>query len=221
MRRKNELFQCSCRLIAGLAAILSASLCADTGDSNRAVVLLRPDETSFWRTATNSVIALPVDMPPMASAATLTVRGVKYAKSYDISSAGDFILSLPPATSAKTENVYNLTLTFDDGTVRTAKLGLVQGYAAEGETATTRVLCPKGDAKWGNVKRRAVMPIPHGMTSFTVNGVETDTGLGGAQGWYAISVAPDATASLAAEAGDAVLSAELLGLFDGFILSVR
>ena len=65
------------------------------------------------------------------------------------------------------------------------------------------------------------MSIPHGMTSFTVNGVETDTGLGGAQGWYAISVAPDATASLAAEAGDAVLSAELLGLFDGFILSVR
>ncbi len=35
---------------------------------------------------------------------------------------------------------------------------------------------------------RAVFPIPYGMTSFTVAGVVTDTGLGGDQGWYALDV---------------------------------
>ena len=202
--------------------VLSAQLFADTGDSNRAVVLLRPDETSFWRTATNSVIAVPVDMPPLATSATLTVRGVKYEKSYDISAAGDFIVSLPPAVSAKAENVYDMTLAFNDGTVRTAKLGLVQGYAAgSGEGAFTRVLAPKGDTRWKGVHRRAVMPIPYGMTSFTVNGVATDTGLGGAQGWYAIAAAPDAAVVLAAEVGDAAIEASLFGLYDGFIMSLR
>ena len=218
MKRQKDSILCRCLLIVGLVTILSASLFADTGDSNRAVVLLRPDETSFWRTATNSVIAVPVDMPPMATSAILTVRGVKYGKEYEISSSGDFIVSLPPAVSAKAENVYDMTLAFNDGTVRTAKLGLVQGYAAgPGEGAVTRVLAPKGDSKWKGAHRRTVLPIPYGMTSLTVNGVATDTGLGGAQGWYALAIAPDQTAVLSAEAGDA----ELLGLYDGFVMSFR
>lgn len=218
MKRKRDSIQRRCRLIVGLVTILSASLFADAGDSNRAVVLLRSDETSFWRTATNSVIAVPVDMPPMATSAILTVRGVKYGKEYEISSSGDFIVSLPPAVSAKAENVYDMTLAFNDGTVRTAKLGLVQGYAAgSGEGASTRVLAPKGDAKWKGVHRRAVLPIPYGMTSLTVNGVATDTGLGGAQGWYALAIAPDETSVLSSEAGDA----ELFGLYDGFIMSFK
>ena len=199
----------------------SAPLFADAGVSNRAVVLLRPDETSFWRTATNSVIAIPVDMPPLASSATLTVRGVEYEKSYGVSSPGDFILSLPSAVSERTENVYDLTLAFNDGTVRTAKIGVVRGYAAEGQAATARVLSPKGDAKWKGVHKHAVMPIPYGMASFAVNGVETDTELGGAQGWYALTVAPAGTATLEAAAGDAALEAALFGLYDGFIMSLR
>ena len=218
MKRKRDSIQRRCRLIVGLVTILSASLFADAGDSNRAVVLLRSDETSFWCTATNSVIAVPVDMPPMATSAILTVRGVKYGKEYEISSSGDFIVSLPPAVSAKAENVYDMTLAFNDGTVRTAKLGLVQGYAAgSGEGAVTRVLAPKGDSKWKGVHRRAVLPIPYGMTSLTVNGVATDTGLGGAQGWYALAIASDETAVLSAETGEA----ELLGLYDGFFMSFR
>ena len=218
MKRKRESILRRCRLIVGLATMLSAALFADTGDSNRAVVLLRPDETSFWRTATNSVIAVPVDMPPMATSATLTVRGVKYGKEYEISSSGDFIVSLPPAFSAKDENVYDMTLAFNDGTVRRAKLGLVQGYAAgSGAGAFTRLLSPKGDVKWNGVQRRAVLPIPYGMTSLMVNGVATDTGLGGAQGWYALAIAPNEAAAISSEAGNA----ELLGLYDGLIMSFR
>ena len=219
MKRKRDSILRRCRLIVGLVTILSASLFADIGDSNRAVVLLRPDGTSFWRTATNSVIAVPVDMPPMATSAILTVRGVKYGKEYEISSSGDFIVSLPPAVSAKAENVYDMTLAFNDGTVRTAKLGLVQGYA-KGADASARVLSPKGDAKWGAVTRRAVLPIPCGMTSVSVNGMEIDTGLGGDRGWLAIALSSGEEASLSAEAGGEAYSAGLLGQSIGLMLMV-
>ena len=112
------------RLVAGLApAILSASLLADTGKSNDAVVFLRPGDMSFWHTATNSTMSVPVDMPPMASRATLAVRGVKYATSYEITASGSFSFSLPPPTSPQAENVYDLTLSFDDGTKTTLAIG--------------------------------------------------------------------------------------------------
>ena len=212
---------CNRRLIAGFAAaILSTSLFAETGKSNDAVVFLRPGEMSFWHTATNSTMSVPVDMPPMASKATLTVRGVKYEKSYEITTSGSFAFSLPPATSPQAENVYDLTLAFDDGTVQTAKLGLVQGYA-KGSDASTRVLSPKGDAKWRAVTRRAVLPIPCGMTSVSVNGTAVDTGLGGDRGWLALALASGEEASLSAEAGGEAYSAGLLGQFVGFLLLVR
>ena len=71
------------------------------------------------------------------------------------------------------------------------------------------------------MKKRAVIPIPCGMASFTVNGEDVDTGLGGNQGWYALSVMPDTEASLCGMAGDATLSAMLLGLYNGFVMSLR
>ena len=212
---------CNRRLIAGLAAaIISASLLADTGKSNDAVVFLRPGDMSFWHTATNSTMSVPVDMPPMASRATLAVRGVRYATSYEITASGSFVFSLPPPTSPQAENVYDLTLAFDDGTVQTAKLGLVQGYA-KGSDASTRVLSPKGDAKWIEVTKRAVLTIPCGMMSVSVNGSEIDTGLGGDRGWLALALSSGEEASLTAEAGGEAYSAGLLGLSVGLMLLFR
>ena len=97
------------------------------------------------------------------------------------------MLSLPVADSPQSENVYDLTLSFDDGMVRTAKLGLVRGYA-KGGSAATRLLAPKDGAKWKGVTKRAVLPISFGTSSVLVNGVETDTGLGGDQGWFAVQL---------------------------------
>lgn len=63
------------RLIACLAtAIISTSLLAETGKSNDAVVFLRPGDMSFWHTATNSTMSVPVDMPPTASILGLLFR---------------------------------------------------------------------------------------------------------------------------------------------------
>ena len=198
----------------------SASFGADV--SNSTVVFLRPQESSFWRTATNAVISLPVSMPPLASSATLTVRGVDYLREYDINASGDYELRLPPVDSFNAENVYELMLRFNDGTVQSAKIGHVQSYSAEGgEGAFTRVLSPVGDAKWNVVKKRAVMPVMYGATSFRVNGIETDTGLDGAQGWYALKAATDVSALLEVAVGGSVSSASLLGRGPGCFVILR
>ena len=88
------------------------------------------------------------------------------------------------------------TLDFGDGSLRTATLGLVQSFGANGE-ASTRVKLPEGSPTWGRVGQRAVIPIPHGITSFTVDGVATETGLDGDAGWFAMSLHGGQTAALA------------------------
>ena len=188
-------------MILVVAAASPCILQASSDRSNQEVVFLNADATSFWRTATNRVIKVPVDMPVLATSAKLTVCGVKYVREYSIASSGDFEIDLPAADSIYSENVYELTLAFNDGTVQRAKLGLVQGYSdSAGEGASTRVLAPKGDAKWNIVKKRAVMPIPYGTASLSVNGTEVEDAAANAQGWYALTAASGDTATVSLQA---------------------
>ena len=187
--------------------------------SEGAFIFVNAKTSSYWHTATNCVLALPIEFPDGASSATLTVSGLRYSATYSDITTSPFILSLPPAASTATENVYDLTLTFNDAgaTARTAKLGLIRGYDAT-TMALTRCLAPKEQRKWGWVKgRRTVFPIPYGMTSFTVGGVVTDTGLGGDQGWYALDVPAGQTIPLTLDE----LSATLFGQSEATTISVR
>ncbi|MBR4614177.1 MAG: hypothetical protein IKO55_01105 [Kiritimatiellae bacterium] len=219
------------RKMAGVvgAAVVSVAVSAAELTSEPTLVFMRPETSSFWNTATNNTMTVPVDFPPGATTATLTVSGVGYSATYaDIEKGTDsfgtdsFTFALPSADSPQTENVYDLTLTFNDGTVRRAKLGLIEGLSPNAE-GTTRCLAPENGRVWSKVKGgRAVLPIPHGTTSFsvTVNG-ETrteDTGLNGAQGWYALGLHGDEAASLSMIANGLSYSVSLLGLRDGFVV---
>ena len=201
-----------------LAAAASAS--ADSAATSAgAFVFLDKGTSSYWHTATNCVLALPIEKPEGATSATLSVTGLRYSATYANITASPFLLTLPAATSTATENVYDLTLTFNDAgaTVRTARLGLIRGYDAT-TVALTRCLTPKEWRKWGWVKgRRAVFPIPYGMTSFTIGGVVTDTGLGGDQGWYALDVPGGQTIPLTLDE----LSATLFGVPENTVIEVR
>ena len=187
--------------------------------SEGAFIFLNAKTSSYWHTATNCVLALPIENPEGATSATLSVTGLRYSATYANITASPFLLTLPAATSTATENVYDLTLTFNDTgtTVRTARLGLIRGYDAS-TVALTRCLTPKEWRKWGWVKgRRAVFPIPYGMTSFTIGDVVTDTGLGGDQGWYALDVPGGQTIPLTLDE----LSATLFGVPENTVIEVR
>ena len=200
------------------AAMVSVAVPAETIESEPTFVFLRPETSSFWNTATNNTMTVPIDYPAGATSAELTVRGVDYQWIYKDITTSEYTFDLPAATSPETENVYDLTLTFNDGTVRTAKLGLVQGLSPDAE-GTTRCLAPTGSKVWKKVKGRAVLPIPYGMTSFKVNGVDTDTGLDGAQGWYALGkIDPNEPVSLSMTADGKEYVASLLGGGAGLML---
>lgn len=211
------------RKVAALAgaAVLTVSAPAAKLSSEPTFVFLRPETSSFWNTATNSTMTLPIDYPSGATKATLTVNGVGYNRVYpDIAAPQDSIeIDLPVPDSPKTENVYELTLAFDNGAPsRTAKLGLIKGLDS-GAKGSTRCIAPAQGKVWSTATDRAVLPIPYGTTSFTVNGVEHDTGLDGAQGWYALSpIAPGAVISLSCLADGVSYAASILGGGNGFML---
>ena len=179
---------------SGMAAMLAATFaCAAFGavpmTSEPTFVFVHPERSSFWRTATNNVVTLPITFPSGANSATLAVSGASYAATYANITGSSFVLTLPPPDTPDAENVYDLTLTFNTGVERTAKLGLIHGRLADDEGAT-RCVSPAGAREWGRMRRRAVIPVPYGVTDFSVsvNGstVATETGLDGAQGWYVL-----------------------------------
>ena len=207
--------------VIALAALASF---ADGPVSDPACVYLRPEASFFWHTATNSTLTLPVEFPAGSTTADLTVSGVAYHVSYPGITTNEFLLELPPATSPETENVYDLTLVFDNGLARHARLGLVRSFAA-GSEGTTRCIAPFGSARWRKVDRCAVMPIPFGVTSFLLqfeDGSEvSDTGLDGAAGWYALAFSRHKSASLAMTDADGAEWTAALNGVAGTVVQLR
>lgn len=212
------------------AVMLCVSASANEIISNTSFVFVNPETSSFWNTAAGNTVTVQLDYPAGATSASLQVRGFGYSRDYnDITKTTDdgerteYTFTVPEADSPEAENVYDLTLVFNDAaaTVRTAKIGVVESFACGGE-AGTRCVVPENSYAWRRLKGHAVMPIPYGTTSFTLNGVETDTGLGGAQGWYAIGgLASGETLELGFTAQDCEGEASLKGALDGARIHVR
>ena len=209
------------RKAAGIvgAALTTLAVGATELTSEPTFVFLRPETSSFWHTATNNVMTVPVDYPTGATSANLTISGLAYNQTYEGISEGAFTFELPPAESAETENVYDLALAFNDAaqTVRKAKLGLIQGLSPDAE-GVTRCLAPADGSLWRKTKGRAVIPIPYGTTSFTVNGEEKVSELDGAQGWYALKLRSGAANSLSLTANAVNYTASLIGANGLFII---
>lgn len=216
------------RKMAGVvgAAVVSVAVSAAELTSEPTLVFTRPETSSFWNTATNNVMTVPIDFPAGATRATLTVSGLGYSSVYaDILRGTDsYTFTLPVADSPQTENVYDLLLAFNDGTERRAKLGLIEGLSPDAE-GTTRCLAPANGRVWESVMGgRAVLPVPYGaeQISVTVNGeTRTEpTGLNGAQGWFALGISGGDDVSLSMIANGLSYSAALHGAL-GFMLIVQ
>ena len=139
------------------------------GESAAFEVFGRIDDTYSWRTAPPGDFTVSWTFPDGASSATLLVEGVGYSQTYANLSATSQLLSLPAAAEGN-ENVYNLTLTFNDGTVKTASLGRIRG-AVPGNAATIRY-APPGKKAWQNAERVNVFAVPSGTRSLTADGVD-------------------------------------------------
>ena len=211
--------------IAACACVMSASLFfswqAGAAVSAPAKVQLKADESLLWHTAPAGAFTVRWSMPPEASSATLTVAGAKYRRVYGGLSSEEAAISLPAVSSARDENVYALTLEFDDGTVQTAILGAVTGVGV-GSDALSVPLRLEGSAQWSKFTGRAVVPVAAGAASLTVNGAEIVPALDGAAGWRMVTYqggVNEYTLALTDEDGEH--NAVLYGRGGGFALILR
>ena len=208
--------------LALAVALSMAAGAALAARSERTVVFLDYARSSFWHTATNSSIRLPIVYPEGASSATLTVEGAGYSASYPAVAEGEFVLSLPAADGPQSENVYRLALVFDNDTTNSAVLGVVQGVGDAG-AGSSRCVLPEDGKSWCRFQTRAVLPVPHGVSSVMVDGEPVDTGLGGDQGWFALGPYAPGNEGIAVsiEDGAGIWNATLIPGVPGLLLLLR
>ena len=202
------------RTVAVLVVAAVVSVATYAAETN---LFMRSKLNILWRTSPGTTFDVPVVLPPDASSATLTVTGRGYSRTYSNLFGGWQEVTLPAATSDETENVFDLTLAFDDpaATVQTVKLGHVASAASDGDaTAGVRVA---GNRNWRRVDECAVVRIPENAGTFTINGETADTGLGDAAGWYLLRVLSGQRYSLAL--GSDI--AEVFGAPAGFLIIFR
>ena len=214
------------RIILSVVAMLpfTVVLAASEMMSARMFVHVRPEMNSFWRTATTNVVELPVDMPRAAKTATLHVEGVGYERTYLDLPGGVFRLELPEASSPDNENVYRLTLSFDDGTERTAVLGVIEGMRSADEGCSTRCRLSGDGLTWKKTASRFVIPVPYGTSSISVQGASATAvpgELDGAQGWCALAAGGHGNLSVAASLPDSAMSADVLVCNPGCVMVLR
>jgi len=204
------------RVVVAATAIAMAAV-AGAGD-----VFLLPDSSTLWRTAPCAEFEVPVFLPYGASEATLVVAGYRYRQEYTGIADGMFLLSLPPANTGDGENVYDLTLTFNDAAATTqhAKLAVVQG-AAVGSAADAEVRVA-GSRKWSNVVTKAVLPIPSGVDAVSINGSTEEESSWQSPGWLLLSSQPGTAYDISLSGGGSSLfEAILRGVAPGFMLIYR
>ena len=209
------------KLFIGIIASLAAASALATASAPVTLVLDTAD-TSFWRTAIGTEIEVCWDgLDPAATSATLSVAGRRFSLVLP-DQAGTFAsFSLPSPSSALEEDVYRIAVTFDTGTSFTQKVGRVLGAAKASDVGHVAYRDASA-AQWPRLTgSTAVLPIPAGAQSITINGgAPVDTGLGGARGWYLFG--PVATGehhvSLSAAAGDTEATIISCGLGTVFLI---
>lgn len=171
-------------LISLTAFAIGAVAWADGAISDPTMVMTRTDDSFFWRTAFGSTVTLAWEFPEGATSADITVSGLHFEREWeDLTTNALEVVLQEPATDAD-EDVYTMTIAFDDGTVRTAKIGRVRG--AGSDEGTTRVLADDAGKRWQRLPGTAVLPIPQGSSVISIDGQEVETGLEGAQGWFGL-----------------------------------
>ena len=185
------------------AGIVEAASVAES--ASPAFVFLRPEKTALWHTGTGNTFSIPIPYPPgVEKVASLSVTGYRYSANYSGITENSIVLTLPEVSDSRPEkeNVYDLVLTFADGS----------------NVGSTRCLMSEEDASWKCVKRSAALPIPCGTETVTVNGQEVDTQLGGAAGWFLLAPVSHSTAyNLQMDGATALLN----GYTDGTVVSIR
>ncbi len=151
-------------------------------------------ESLLWHTSSFGGTTLRWDKPEGATNATITIEGDNYRRTWTGLTGESLEVSLPDADGTN-EDVYTMTIAFDDGTVKTAYLGAVTGCGSNGSAISPRARL-SSTPEWPRFQKKAVMAIPFDARALTVDG-EPVPDLDGSAGWRLLkSVGSDADVEL-------------------------
>lgn len=202
-----------------------ASAAEATDVSEPVHVMVSPEASYLWHTATGTAMRIEWDLPPSAGYADFHVLGSAYSNSVHLISDphGYVDVVLPEPGDKVKEDVYRFVLSFSDGSCKTASVGLVCGHTCTDGGKTTPVRCRTDETapSWNSAGRLYVIPVPQGTRSLAVNGEEVETCLNGDAGWYAAGrFEKDAWTRLALTA-DSIHVAEVLSRGVGHVILFR
>ena len=219
-RKNRVILESPCMAVLAAAIGMVLQLEAGAAVSEPTLILANGSESLLWHSVLTGTSVARWDKPRTATSATLTIVGAYYRQTYANLTGESCEISLPPANGGK-EDVYTLTLEFDDGTVRTAYLGAVDGLATGG-TATSRRMRTASSPQWANFNDYAAIAIPAGATALTVNGTPLPD-LDGSAGWRLVKFdgTPQYNLAMTVAGSDSPLLATLNGFAGGTVLCVR
>jgi hypothetical protein len=213
-------------LLIALAALPFVSVFG--AESNTLDLFVDIENSLMWRTSASSEPEIEWDTPDGAVSATLYVRSMTGETSFDVTGLSKKRISLALPVSWETENVHNLVLEFNMGEsniVRRGQIGTVCSMTVEGNAASAQIR-EKTD-KWNIVKQsRAVIPVPAGVESLSIDGNEMPLDTFGTAGWYGWkSIKPKAddapyTLSLAFEDGGEI-DIDITAIANGLAIIVK
>ena len=214
-------------MTAVIALLGGAAAWAAEKSSDPTVVWVEPETSIIWKTVTETPIPVSVDWPKGAVSAKVTAAfGSQVLASADLVDTSVSIqqLNVPLPTNETEERILDLTLNFftADGVElsaerRLAHVGLVRG------TGGSSFRCIPGGStvgKWKSVKNgSAVVPVPEGTTSLTVDGGVV--GSLAAPGWTMLAGLEPGTHVLSKSDEDGGTMDVPLLVYGGFVLLVR
>lgn len=154
---------CVCAM-AGLAFEAGAGAVS----SKPTTLVLDPSQSVLWGTMPTGDLTLEWTMPDGAQKAALAVTGPDY--SYAGEESADTQVTLSDLVA---DRVYDLKLTFDNGTVWTARLGRIPGSGVASAPCRLR-LADSGTRAWQRERGVTVVPVPVGAESLMVDGAPED-----------------------------------------------
>lgn len=173
-------------MLVAVALSATAVSAFAVGDESEPIgVFTDPEKSSFWQTGKSNDFFINLDYPDGATSVVVSVIGSRYQTTYPETSAPGLRILLPEVTSVESENVYRMTLSFSDGTVKSCLFGLVESQAL-GSSATVRVAPTTDPAVWNKSVEGKVMAVPYGTTALAIDDKPVDPADYGVQGWYAL-----------------------------------
>ena len=171
--------------------LLAFAASSNAAVSNEIDLFVDVADSMSWRTVETANPIVRWFAPADATAASLEVRNSSGKTDvYDVTGLASKTLeaALPP--SAQEEDVLSLTLTFTTpkgDVVRKGRLGLVASRSSAAQADARTVLA--GTRGWSRYpSTRAVLLIPRGTTSVTVDGQDVPLDLDGATGWLGLNL---------------------------------